>query len=56
MADELAYTENPLNNAGAAILELVNLVLDYGVDIRIKKTCRKAQPGMPRQDDSCHRT
>lgn len=38
MADELAYTENPLNNAGAAILELVNLVLDYGIDIRIRKT------------------
>lgn len=38
MADELAYTENPLNNAGAAILELVNLVLDYEIDIRIRKT------------------
>lgn len=38
MADELGFTENPLNNAGAAILELVNLVLDYGIDIRIRKT------------------
>ena len=38
MADYLAFTENPLNNAGAAILELVNLVLDYNVDIRIRKT------------------
>lgn len=38
MADCLAFTENPLNNAGAAILELVNLVLDYDVDIRIRKT------------------
>lgn len=38
MADELAYTENPLNNAGAAILELISLVLDYGIDIRIRKT------------------
>lgn len=38
MADILAFTENPLNNAGAAILELVNIVLDYGIDIRIRKT------------------
>lgn len=38
MADCLAFTENPLNNAGAAILELVNIVLDYGIDIRIRKS------------------